>query len=96
MMESGDYASVTELAKAEGITLSYLCRILRLTLLAPPIVEAILNGRQLAGLQLSDLLRPISPIWAQQQQASRTQITAGSGTSDAAISNAISPRQGLS
>src|SRR5712672_3846134 len=46
MLESGEYGSLTELAKAERINLSYLCRILRLTLLAPEIVEAILNGRQ--------------------------------------------------
>src|SRR5947209_19562 len=40
MLESGDYASVTDLAKAEKINLSYLCRVLRLTLLAPDVVEA--------------------------------------------------------
>src|SRR3979411_607588 len=42
MLESGKYSSLTELAKAEKITLSYLCRILRLTLLAPDIVESLL------------------------------------------------------
>jgi hypothetical protein len=93
MLESGEYASVTDLAKAEKINLSYLCRILRLTLLAPEIIEAILNGRQIAGLQLSDLLRPLSPIWSQQQLDSMTRTTAGSDTSDTAISNAGSPRQ---
>jgi hypothetical protein len=67
MLESGEYASLTELAKAEKITLSYLCRVLRLTLLAPDIVEALLNGRRLSGLQLSDLLRPFSLNWAEQQ-----------------------------
>jgi ParB-like chromosome segregation protein Spo0J len=67
MLESGEYASVTELAKAEKINLSYLCRILRLTLLAPEIVEALLNGRQSIGQCLSDLLQPISVIWAEQQ-----------------------------
>jgi hypothetical protein len=67
MLESGEYSSVTDLAKAEKINLSYLCRILRLTLLAPEFVEAILNGRHSPGLQLSDLLRPISVIWSEQQ-----------------------------
>ncbi len=41
MIESGDYSSITELAKAEKINQSYACRLLRLTLLAPHIVEAI-------------------------------------------------------
>jgi hypothetical protein len=67
LLENGEFASVTELANAEKINLSYLCRILRLTLLAPEIVEAILNGQQSSGLQLSDLLQPTSVIWAEQQ-----------------------------
>ena len=40
MLESGDYATVRDLAKAEDINESYLGRILRLTLLSPTIVEA--------------------------------------------------------
>src|SRR2546423_14328672 len=66
MLESGEYGSMTELAKAEEINLSYLCRVLRLTLLAPDIAEALLDGRH-EQLQLSDLLRPIPPIWAEQR-----------------------------
>jgi hypothetical protein len=66
MLESRQYGSMTELAKAEKINLSYLCRVLRLTLLAPEIVQAILNGRQSVGLQLSDLLRPLPVIWDEQ------------------------------
>jgi hypothetical protein len=69
MLESRQYGSLTELAKAEKINLSYLCRILRLTLLAPEIVQAILNGRQSVGLQLSDFLRPLPIIWDEQQTA---------------------------
>src|SRR5262249_37582243 len=65
MLESGEYASMTELARAENINLSYLCRVLRLTLLAPDIVEALLNGRH-GQLQLSDLLQPISLVWTEQ------------------------------
>src|SRR4051794_19564694 len=42
-IEDGTYSSITELAKANGINQSYACRLLRLTLLAPDIVEAILN-----------------------------------------------------
>ncbi len=44
MLESGEYASSAELAKAQKINDSYLSRILRLTLIAPDIIEAILSG----------------------------------------------------
>src|SRR5260370_36265345 len=57
MLESGDYATVRDLAKAEAINESYLGRVLRLTLLAPKIVETILEGRQPAALELSGLLQ---------------------------------------
>jgi hypothetical protein len=67
MLESGDYVSLTDLAKSEKINLSYLCRMLRLTLLAPHLTEALLNGRH-SELQLSDLLRAMSPIWTDQRE----------------------------
>ena len=66
MIESGEYPSITELAKAERINQSYACRLLRLTLLAPVIVEAILNGKQPQGLQLNHLLRPLPVEWKRQ------------------------------
>jgi hypothetical protein len=66
MLESGEYGSVTELSRSEKINLSYLCRTLRLTLLAPDIVGALLNGNHHCGLQLADLFQPISVIWAEQ------------------------------
>src|SRR5258708_4588370 len=56
MLESGDHATVRDLAKAEAIDEVYLGRILRLTLLTPNIVEAILAGTQRATLELHDLL----------------------------------------
>jgi hypothetical protein len=67
ILESGEYGSMTELAKAEKINFSYLCRVLRLTLLAPDIVEALLDGKHTCQPQLSDLLRPIPLIWAEQR-----------------------------
>ena len=66
LMESGRFASVTELAEAEKINQSYLCRVLRLTLLAPDIVEAILDGRQPAELQLDVLMKPLPVEWERQ------------------------------
>jgi hypothetical protein len=66
MLESGAYATVRELAQAEAINESYLGRILRLTLLAPTLVEAILEGRQPASLELDDLLQQFSVEWDKQ------------------------------
>src|SRR6185312_4612852 len=66
MIESGKYPSAAELAKAEKVNDSYLSRILRLTLLSPAIIEAILSGRQAPGLELSDLLKSIPAEWAEQ------------------------------
>src|SRR5882672_7477436 len=67
MIESGKYASSAELAKAEKVNDSYLSRILRLTLLAPDITEAILTGRQPSTLQLDDLLKPLPTAWERQR-----------------------------
>jgi hypothetical protein len=66
MMESGRYASVTELAAAENINDSYLCRTLRLTLLAPEIVQAVLQGRE-RSLHLHDLMKPFPVEWKPQR-----------------------------
>jgi hypothetical protein len=66
MLESGEYASSAELAKAERVNDSYLSRILRLTLIAPDIIEAILSGRQPSTLQLDDLFRPLPAAWSHQ------------------------------
>jgi hypothetical protein len=67
MLESGTYATIAEIAVAEEINESYVVRVLRLTLLAPDIVEAILGGRQPAKLQLEDLLRRFPLAWQEQR-----------------------------
>jgi len=66
MLESGDYATVRDLAKAEAINESYLGRVLRLTLLSPTLIEAILEGRQPANLELDDLLKQFPVEWDRQ------------------------------
>lgn len=66
LLESGDYASIGELAAARGVNFSYMCRVLRLTLLSPKIVELILDGRVGSELSLNVLLRPSSSVWAEQ------------------------------
>ncbi len=69
LIENGTYGSIKELATAEKVNDSYVCRILRLTLLAPDIVEAILDGRQPKILQLKDLMRHVPTEWAKQRRA---------------------------
>ncbi len=44
MLESGGYASIAELAAAEKVNFSLMCRTLRLTMMAPGKVEAVLAG----------------------------------------------------
>jgi len=57
MLDEGVHATIEDLAKSKGIGKTYVSQVLRLTLLAPEIVEAILDGRQPAELQLDDLLK---------------------------------------
>jgi|1186.fasta_scaffold486111_2 hypothetical protein len=59
MLETGEYSSAAELAKAEKVNDSYVSRILRLTLLAPDIIEAIVDGRQPSTMQVDDFLKPL-------------------------------------
>lgn len=67
ILESGTHSTIAEIATAEKINESYVGRVLRLTLLAPGIVEAILSGQQPAGLQLEDLLKRFPVEWREQQ-----------------------------
>ena len=66
MLENGTHATIAEIAAAEKINESYVGRVLRLTLLAPDIVEAILGGRQPAGLQLDSLMKRFPVEWQKQ------------------------------
>lgn len=68
-IESGEYTSITELAAAEKINQSYVARVLRLTLLAPDLVEATLCARQPPGLQLDRLMRRFPVGWREQRRA---------------------------
>ena len=69
LLDSGRYASVSEIAKAERIDRGYLGRVLQLTLLAPDIVEAVLDGRQPANLELQVLMEPFPVEWNVQRTA---------------------------
>ena len=51
------------LAKAEKVNDSYLSRVLRLTLLAPDILERILDGQQPRSLELKFLMQRLPSFW---------------------------------
>jgi hypothetical protein len=68
-LEQRKCRTVSELAEAEGLTRSFVNRLLRLTLLAPDIVEAILDGRQPKGMQLEELTRAMPSGWAEQRES---------------------------
>ncbi|GAB4384364.1 hypothetical protein [Albidovulum sp.] len=67
MLESGDFNTIAELADREGIAPSYMTRVLRITLLAPDIVEAILDGKQGPEVTLGRLLEPFPAEWEVQR-----------------------------
>ena len=74
MLENGTHATIAEIATAEKINETYVGRMLRLTLLAPNIVEEILGGRQPSALTLTVLMRRFPLLWlAQRSELLRSQ-----------------------
>jgi hypothetical protein len=69
MLESGEFPTIADLARREGIAVSYLTRILGLTLLAPDIVEAIVGGRQGPEVTLARFTGPLPLGWGEQKGA---------------------------
>ena len=67
MLESGEFNTIAELAEREGIASSYVTRVLRLTLLAPDIVDAILDGKQGPDITLARVLEPFPIAWNEQR-----------------------------
>jgi len=63
MLESDEFATIAELAEREGIAPSYMTRVLRLTLLAPDMVETILDGKQGPEVTLARVLEPFPEEW---------------------------------
>lgn len=66
LLETGECATIAELAEREGIAPSYMTRVLRITLLAPDIVEVILDGRQDPEVTLAQMLEPFPVEWVAQ------------------------------
>ncbi|WPB83743.1 hypothetical protein [Sediminicoccus rosea] len=67
MLDEGRYASITEMAAAEKVERGYLGSLLRLTLLAPDIVELVLDGKAPPSIALPKLIEPIPEAWACQR-----------------------------
>jgi hypothetical protein len=66
VLEGGEYGTLAEMSATEQISRSYICRVLRLTLLAPDIVERILDGRPTAGL--AQFSKPFPVEWERQRE----------------------------
>ncbi len=67
LLDSGVHTTVDDIATAEKINPSYVSRVLRLTLLAPIIVEAILDGKQEPHVTLHALMKPFPVEWEKQR-----------------------------
>ena len=77
MLDAGVYSTINDLAKVKAVNATYVSRILRLTLLCPDVVEAILDGRQPAELQLDDLLGALQLDWREHPGVVLTKSSVG-------------------
>ena len=69
LLDAGRFATISELAAAEKRNTSYVAHVLKLTLLAPDIVEAIIDGKQPKTMQLQPLMRALAANWNEQRNA---------------------------
>jgi hypothetical protein len=77
MLDDGKYTTIAEMAAGEKLDRGYLGRLLQLTLLAPYIVEAIVEGRQKEGVTLPRLMDSLPTEWKQQQRLAALRNTRG-------------------
>ncbi|MHB9038841.1 MAG: hypothetical protein ACYC64_19535 [Armatimonadota bacterium] len=68
LLDEGKFQSISDLAREIGLDVSFAARLMRLTLLAPDIIEAILMGDEPSGLSLTILTKQLSPVWADQYE----------------------------
>ncbi len=67
MLESGEFASISELAEKEGIAFTYMARLMRLSLLSPELVDAVMDGHQPANITLANLMDRFPADWKEQR-----------------------------
>lgn len=72
LLHEGRYGSISEMAAAERIERGYLGSLLRLTLLAPALVEELMDGNARNAATLPELLQPFSAIWEHQERSLRS------------------------
>jgi hypothetical protein len=72
LLDAGRYASISEMAEGEKIERGYLGTSLKLTLLAPDIIEAILDGGLPEEMTLPALMEPLPPEWDRQRAGEQT------------------------
>jgi len=68
LLDNGTYPTVRALAKAVKQDIAYVARTIRLTLLAPDIIEAVMVGQCPAALTLKRLSREFPVAWDEQRQ----------------------------
>lgn len=68
LLENGTYTCLDDIARSEKIGASFVSRIIRLSLLSPNVVDAILEGRQPAELTMKELLEPFPVEWVEQRK----------------------------
>ena len=86
LLETGVYSTIEEVATVEKINASYVGRLLRVTLLAPKIIEAILDGRHPTGMTLSSLMNPFPAAWEAQYDSLLRDATLLSGVTVSSFS----------
>ena len=67
LLDEGRYMSIHQMADDLGVVAPYMSRLIRLTLLAPDIIEAIVDGREPDGMSIEQLRRPMPLLWGDQQ-----------------------------
>jgi hypothetical protein len=67
LLDTGVYTSVSEIGETENISKSYISRILRLALVAPEIIDAIVAASTDQTLRLEKLERPLPASWMEQR-----------------------------
>ena len=68
MLDSGKYRSIREMAGSLGICDTYMSRLIRFTILAPDIIETMLDGREPYGFSQTKLTGAIPGEWEEQRK----------------------------
>lgn len=68
LLDEGKFQSISDLAREIGLDVSFVARLMRLTLLAPDVIEAILMGEEPSGLSLTKLTKKLPSVWSEQRE----------------------------